>query len=65
LNWKFRASPPIAMPPTLIWAPTEANETSASVALAPVSTKKSRAVSVSTDPSVISIVSAWNLNAEM
>ena len=65
MNWKFRASPPIAMPPMLTCAPTETNETSASVALAPVSTMKSRAVSVRTEPSVTTIVSAWNLNAEM
>ena len=49
--------------PIFTSAPTEPNETSSSVGLAPVSIVKSRAVIVSTEPSVTFIVSALNLNA--
>src|SRR3569833_231433 len=65
LNWKFRASPPIVRPPTVTCAPTESNETSASFAAAPVSIAKFFAGSVSTEPSVMFIVSARNLKAEI
>ena len=65
LNAKLRASPPMIRPPARTSAPTETNETrSFSVPIAPVSSMKSTAVIVSTEPSVIFIVSALNLNAE-
>ena len=65
LNWKLRASPPITSPPTVTCAPIDAKPTSGSFGPAPVSTVKFFAVSVSTDPRLMTIVSARNLNAEM
>jgi hypothetical protein len=62
-NAKLRASPPITMSPIRTSAPTETNETSSSLPLAPVSSLKSTAVIVSSEPSVIRSVSAWNWNA--
>jgi hypothetical protein len=65
LNWKLRASPPITSPPTVTCAPTDANPTSGSSGSAPVSMVKFFAVRLRTEPSVITIVSARNLNAEI
>ena len=65
LKAKLRASPPISSDPARTSAPTDVKETrSFSVPSAPVSSRKSTAVIVSTEPSVIFIVSAENLKAE-
>jgi hypothetical protein len=45
-NAKFRASPLSSTEPIFTFAPTDPNETSSSLSAAPVSSMKSRAVSV-------------------
>ena len=61
-NAKLRASPEISTGPIFTFAPTDWNETSSCVALAPVSSLKSRAVSVTNVESLTSSVSTWNWN---
>ena len=62
-NAKLRASPPSSKPPMFTRAPSAAKDTSSSLSPAPVLSMKSRAVRARKLPSLISIVSAWNLKA--